>query len=183
MDAEFPEYCERFFRELDKESRKGTFNILSDRVARYENYVQLFVERQPQTGRQIILKIDLVNDVASHYGDIELDETLGRVDSWRNILSNKISALYRLEAKDLVDLWTLSKIKSFNWREIIREASSKEAGTDSVLIYELLKSFPGSELSSIKWIRPKPQKNAILQDIKIMAEDIFEGLDNSLQSK
>jgi len=99
-----------------------------------------------------------VYDVSSHYGSFEWDDTLGKVDSWRNILSNKVSALYRVEAKDVVDLWNLAKLKCFNWSEIVREASSKEAGIDPLVIYDLLKSFPKEELSSIKWIEPEPDK-------------------------
>ena len=85
-----------------------------NRVVRYEDYVQLFVEQQSVHDKGVILKIDLVNDVAAHYGNMEWDGTLGRIDSWRNILSNKISALYRVEAKDVIDLWALAKIKSFS---------------------------------------------------------------------
>jgi hypothetical protein len=108
---------------------------------------------------------------------------LGRIDSWRNILSNKISALYRVEAKDVIDLWALAKIKSFSWAEIIREASSKEAGLDPVVIYDLLKSFPKEELSAIKWIGQGPNENIILGDLSIMADEIFEGMENSLTVK
>jgi len=128
----------------------------------------------------VTLKVDLVNDVAPHYGTIEWDDILGRVDSWRNILSNKVSALYRVEAKDVIDLWTLARIKTFNWAEITREASSKEAGLDPVVFYDLLKSFPKEELSTIKWIDPRPDEEVILGDLSVMADEIFEGQENSL---
>jgi len=179
-DPEFSNWAERLYTELEIESRRGCFVVLFDRVVRYEDYVQLFVEQQSIHDKGVILKIDLVNDVAAHYGNIEWDGTLGRVDSWRNILSNKISALYRVEAKDVIDLWALAKIKSFNWAGIIREASSKEAGLDPVVIYDLLKSFPREELSAIKWIGQGPNENFILGDLSVMADEIFEGLENSL---
>ena len=120
------------------------------------------------------------DDVAAHYGKIERDDTLGRIDSWRNILSNKVSALYRVEAKDVIDLWALSRMKSFNWAEILREACSKEAGIDPVILYDLLMSFPREELSAIKWVGVKPIELNILRDLKVMAVEIFEGSDNSL---
>ena len=179
-DPEFSNWAERFYTELEIESRRGSFAVLFDRVVRYEDYVQIFVEQQSIHGKGVILKIDLVNDVAAHYGKIEWDGTLGRVDSWQNILLNKISALYRVEAKDVIDLWALAKIKSFNWAGIIREASSKEAGLDPVVIYDLLKSFPSKELSAIKWIGQGPDKDIILGDLSVMAVEIFEGMENSL---
>jgi len=111
---------------------------------------------------------------------IEWDNTLGRVDSWRNILSNKISALYRVEAKDVIDLWALSRLKSFNWANIMREACSKEAGLDPVILYDLLRSFPREELSAIKWIGQRPVEDSILCDLSVMADEIFEGVENSL---
>ncbi|MBL7178221.1 MAG: nucleotidyl transferase AbiEii/AbiGii toxin family protein [Desulfobacteraceae bacterium] len=178
-DSEFSSWAERLYAELETESRRGSFAILSDRVIRFEDYVQLFVQ-QSRHNQRVTLKIDLVNDVAPHYGTIEWDEALGRVDSWRNILSNKVSALYRVEAKDVIDLWTLARIKTFNWTEIIREASSKEAGLDPVVLYDLLKSFPKEELSNIKWIDPRPDEEIILGDLSVMADEIFEGHENSL---
>ncbi len=180
-DGDFHNWTERLYSELEIESRRGSFDILYDRIARYEDYVQLFLKQQPiHQNEGTMLKIDLINDVAAHYGDIESDEILGKVDSWRNILSNKISALYRIEPKDVIDLWTLAKIKAFDWGEIIKEASSKEAGLDPLLIYDLLKSFPREELSTIKWAGRMPDEDLLFSELSIMAEEIFEGLDNGL---
>ena len=179
-DPDFSKWIERFYAALEKESRHGSFSILTDRVLRFEDYVQIFLQQQSPGNEAVTLKMDLVNDVAPHYGDIEWDNALGRVDSWRNILSNKVSALYRVEAKDVVDLWTLARIRRFNWAEIIREASSKEAGLDPVLLYDLLKSFPREELSSIQWIKPEPDEDLIMADLKVMADEMFEGRENTL---
>lgn len=179
-DTEFSNWSERFYSELEMESRHGAFTVLTDRVMRFEDYVQLSLEQESIHHEKVVLRIDLVNDVAPHYGIIEFDEILGRVDSWRNILSNKVSALYRIEPKDVVDLWALAKIKAFNWAEIIHEASSKNAGLDPVVLYDLLRSFPAHELSAIKWIEPKPSEDLILCDLRVMAEEIFTGQENSL---
>ena len=103
------------------------------------------------------------------------------MDSWRNILSNKVAALYRIEPKDVVDLWSLAKLKPFNWAEIIREASSKEAGLDQLVLYDLLKSFPKKELSAIKWIASYNAEE-LMTDLSIMADDLFGASDNSLHS-
>jgi len=178
-DPDFSKWIERFYSALEKESRQGSISILTDRVLRFEDYVQVFLQ-QSFENETIILKLDLVNDVAPHYGDIEWDNTLGRVDAWRNILSNKVAALYRIEAKDVVDLWTLSRMRGFNWGEIIREASSKEAGLDPVVLYDLLKTFPREALSSIKWIGPQPEEDLLIGDLNVMADEMFEGKENTL---
>ena len=109
----------------------------------------------------------------------EYDETLGTIDSWRNILSNKLSSIFRYEAKDFVDIWIISKKRAFLWREIIREAKTKEAGTDPIVIYEILKSFPSDVLPAIKWNRRVDEK-AFIHDLNIIAEDIFKGNQNTL---
>ncbi|MFP4037444.1 MAG: hypothetical protein ACLFUE_07975, partial [Desulfobacteraceae bacterium] len=62
------------------------------------------------------------------------------------------------------------------------EASSKEAGLDPVVLYDLLKSFPKEELSAIKWIEPKPNDELFFADLGLMAEDIFSGRVNSLMA-
>jgi len=79
------------------------------------------------------LKIDIINDVAKHFGELEYEDVLGRIDSWRNILSNKITALFRPEPKDVADILFISLNKSFNWKEIINEAKTKEVGVEPLL--------------------------------------------------
>jgi len=49
-----------------------------------------------------------------------------------------------------------------------------------VVFYDLLKSFPKEELSTIKWIDPRPDEEVILGDLSVMADEIFEGQENSL---
>jgi len=102
---------------------------------------------------EIELKVDLVNDVAMHYGKLIDDSKLGKVDSIRNILSNKLAALFRYEAKDIVDVWFICRNFKCDFKEIISEAKSKEAGVDPVAVYEILGSFPLSYLGLIKWVK------------------------------
>jgi len=179
--SEFSIWTERLYTELQKRSEQGGFTILTDKIMKYENYAQFFIQREISEGLKIDLKMDLVNDVAPHYGGFEWDDILGRVDSWRNILSNKISALFRVEAKDVVDLWSLANSYSFNWSELIQEASSKEAGIDPLLLYDLLKSFPTEQLSAIKWIGTRPNDGKFSKELDSMAQDIFDGRENSLK--
>jgi hypothetical protein len=53
---------------------------------------------------EVELKIDLVNDVAAHYGRMIDAPILGRIDSVRNILSNKLTALFRSEPMGNIDI-------------------------------------------------------------------------------
>ncbi len=85
---------------------------------------------------------------ASALTEFETHERLGTIDSWRNILSNKISALFRFEPKDVADIWILSKKKAFEWNIILDEAKTKEAGVDPEIIYN--RAVPKIQITSTK---------------------------------
>ena len=67
------------------------------------------------------LIIDFVNDLEFHYGGFEAVDFFHKIDSWRNILSNKLSAISRLEPTDAADTLFIAKNFSFDWPEIIDE--------------------------------------------------------------
>jgi len=125
------------------------------------------------------LKIDLVQDVAPHFGELVESDVLGRVDSLRNILSNKLSALFRYEPKDIVDIRTIARNFPCDWRTIVQDAKSKEASLEPLSLYEILTSFPEELLQSIKWIRPVDSKQ-FKEDLKVIAENILKGERNAL---
>ena len=60
-----------------------------------ENFLQFFIRKE-----KVELKVDMVNDVAPHYSDLIYDERFGKVNSLRNILSNKFLAVFSYEAKN-----------------------------------------------------------------------------------
>lgn len=173
-DIYFNQHIEALYKVLQEKQRAGLFSIDYQRTRRSENFFQLFILKE-----DVELKIDLVNDVASHYGDFINNHVLGKIDSLRNILSNKLSAIFRYEPKDVVDIWIICKNFKCNLREIIDEAKSKEAGVDPVAIYEILSSFPLDKLSIIKWIE-KPETETFKKEIMQIAEDILHGRENSL---
>jgi hypothetical protein len=72
--------------------------------------------------------------------------------------------------------------KSFNWRDIVAEAKSKEVGADPEIFYEILMSFPLKSLNSIKWITP-PDAGTFRTHLEIIASDILYGRMNSLSRK
>jgi len=175
-DEKYSSYVEKLLSYLEKNKSTLGISINYERLTKSENYTQLFL-----SGDQVELKIDLINDIAVYFGEFENDEELGKVDNWRNILSNKVSALFRFEIKDYVDIWIISKNKKFNWREILLEAKQKEVGVDPVEIFNLFTSFPFDNLGLIKWSSSFDNKE-IEKDFSAIAGDIFHGRDNSLCS-
>lgn len=173
-DSNFENFVELFFRILNEREEKKDFIIDKQNVTKSNNYMQIFLSKETAN-----LKIDLVNDVAAHYGEFLFDNKLGKIDSLRNILSNKFSALFRFEVKDVVDIWMICKNYKCNFREIIKEAKSKEVGVDPVAIFEILSTFPVDKLDLIKWI-DKPDPNIFKQDITQIANDVLYGRENSL---
>lgn len=123
--------------------------------------------------------IDLVNDVAQHYGSFETHPALGKIDSWRNILSNKFSALFRFEPKDIADIWIIARNRQFSWKDIVRESKTKESGVEPETVFHILKSFPEDKLNILQWIQ-KPEFSQVKSDLERISEDIFYGRDNSL---
>jgi predicted nucleotidyltransferase component of viral defense system len=179
-DTSYNRYVENIFSTLEENQSVGNYFIDYQRLRKEENYAQFFLTKKAaQENIDVELKIDLVNDVASHYGDFEHSKTLGLVDSWRNILSNKLSALFRYEAKDFVDIWIIAKSKTFHWKEIIPEAKTKEVGVDPIAIFEILKSFPSEVLSSVKW-NIKVDEKVFISELSTIADDIFYGNENNL---
>jgi len=169
-------YVEDVFSALEENQAVGEYFIDYQRLRKEENYAQFFLKKiiSPEN-----MDVELKIDIVARYGAFAHSETLGLVDSWRNILSNKLSALFRYEAKDFVDIWIIAKKKTFHWKEIIPEAKTKEVGVDPIAIFEILKSFPSDVLSSIKWNIQVDEK-AFISDLSIIADDIFYGNENSL---
>ena len=173
-DGSFGEYCTSIYQKLNDSQNQLNFIIDRQRLKLSNNFMQLFILKD-----DFELKIDLVNDVAPHYGEFIIDRVLGKIDSLRNILSNKFSALYRFEPKDVADIWIICKNYKCNFKEIISEAKNKEAGVDPVSIFEILSTFPTDKLNLIKWIR-KPDPLQFKNDLSIIADDIFNARENSI---
>ena len=61
---------------------------------RSEQYARVLI-----TAGELTLKVDFVNDSAPRFGALLSAGLFPRIDSLRNILSNKVTALYRLRAR------------------------------------------------------------------------------------
>ena len=143
---------------------------------RYENFTSIIIVNKKF---QASLKIDFINDVAAHFGEITSTDLFCRTDSIRNILSNKITALFRMEAKDIADIREIALHNSFNWKELILEASEKEGGLEIPILVQYLQGIPRQNFEDINWIR-KPDWAEFKKDIAVIAGEILLGVDNSL---
>jgi predicted nucleotidyltransferase component of viral defense system len=99
------------------------------------------------------LKLDFVNDVASHFGEIIETDVFFRTDSIRNILSNKITCLFRFAAKDLADLREIALRTKVDWSQAINDARHKEAGIEIPIICDILRGMPQREFETIAWVK------------------------------
>jgi hypothetical protein len=175
-DTKYSEYIELLTDKFIQYQNIYSYKIDYQHILKTSSYTKIFLTSN-QTN--VKLKIELINDVASHFSGFQIDKILGKIDSWQNILSNKLTAIFRYEPKDIVDIWAISKRFPFSWIEIIEEAKTKEAGIDPIVIKEILCSFPVNILESIKWVR-EIDKYLFIQELTKISDDVFEGKNNSL---
>jgi hypothetical protein len=127
-----------------------------------------------------ILKLDFVNDVLFRSG-VPVSASLYRLtDTPLNILSNKICALSRLSAKDVIDIVYISAGYPFEWSEIISDASEKDMWVNPVEAAKILDEFPLYKLSEIRWIDKIPDSQLFELQLKVIIKDILQGNSNSL---
>jgi len=166
---DFKNQCNRVITFLKKSNWECDVTSTSD------SFVRVFLEDGP-----LSMKIDFVNDVPFHYGKLEDFSIYSKIDNWRNILSNKISALGRMEAKDIADVLFIALKYSFEWEEIILEAKEKDLWVDPLQICKIIKEFPLEFLTNIKWITDIDM-DKMKGLLKILHDDICYGKSNSLK--
>jgi hypothetical protein len=176
-DDAFQDWIERVLESLYKAEKRNELVVERKTIRRFKDFVQIFVHEPREEHSS--LKVDFVNDVAAHYGVFEENKLLGKIDGWQNILSNKISALFRFEPKDIADIWVISQKKKFDWRTILEEGKSKEAGVEPEIIYNIMRSFPVQKFDIVRWVH-KPEYAQVKNDLEKIANDLFYGRENSL---
>ncbi|TVQ07600.1 MAG: hypothetical protein EA359_00035 [Balneolaceae bacterium] len=132
------------------------------------------------TERQLELKIEFINDVEHRTGDIRKHIIFPRIDSWQNILSNKITALTRNEPKDWIDILYISYEYPFNWMELIEEAKKKDSWVEEIKVASYFHEV--EYISDVRFIHP-PDTETILTDLRTIAKDILIGGENTLAPK
>jgi len=142
-----------------------------ENFCREKDFTSLMVGHQDSRG---LLKLDFVNDLVPHFGDIQETGLFCRTDSVRNILSNKLSAIYRYAPKDVADIWAIATRESIDWAQIIREGKEKEAGLDIRHVCGILKGMPQEKFETILWTE-KPDWQVFCDDIARIVLDMLEG--------
>ena len=130
----------------------------------------------------IELKLDFVNDVPYRVESPIETPLFSRTDHWRNILSNKITALQRDAPKDIADLIFLCKTYSFRWSEMIEHASMKDMWVSELEVSRYIAEYNVEQLSIVKWISSPNMKEAG-EILRVIAKDVILGAENSLHKK
>jgi predicted nucleotidyltransferase component of viral defense system len=127
------------------------------------------------------LKIDFVNDVPFRYGSPNTTPLFVRTDNVHNILSNKVTALGRYSARDVVDIVYICEYLKFNWEVIMNDASEKDLWVNPVHVVEVLDQFPVEKLQEINWVIESPSHEWFVSRINRIIPDILDGSANSLK--
>jgi len=123
---------------------------------------------------EIKLKLDFVNDVAAHFGEIVKTDIFHRTDSIRNMLSNKLTAIFRFAAKDVVDIREIAIREKVDWTQAINDARQKEGGIEIPIICDILTGMPQREFETIAWTT-KPEWEVFRSDIDRIVHQMISG--------
>ncbi len=140
-----------------------------------EGFVRMNIREE-----QIMLKLDFVNDVPFRREAPVLTELYRFTDTPLNILSNKVTALPRLEAKDVADIVFISLKYSFNWASVISEAAEKDIWVNPPETARILDEFPVERLTILNWIDQAPDPLWFGSRLRIIIKEILEGSNNTL---
>lgn len=121
----------------------------------------------------ILLKLEWVNDVPAHVGQIQEHPVFGRLDSAENILANKVTALLdRQEPKDLADIWGFCQKMGLSLSSAIENAESKAAGVFPADLARLLCSAREDDWAAVRWITP-PSVDIYLAQLYELGEKLL----------
>ena len=133
-----------------------------------------FVSLKVYKNNDVLLKLDFVNDSVPQFGEPVKTDLFYRTDTVRNILSNKLSAIFRFAAKDVSDIREIALREKVNWSTIITEARQKEAGLELIYLSEILTGMPQKEFETIAWVK-KPDWEDFHNDIQNIVFDMLSG--------
>ena len=125
------------------------------------------------THNDTTLKIEMINDVPSHIGEIRQHPILGRIDSPENILANKLTALIgREEPRDLADIWGLCTKLGLSIQDAIEGATSKATGIYPLDIARRLCTATHKDWEQVRWIEP-PDPTQFLKELNQLGEKLI----------
>jgi hypothetical protein len=124
---------------------------------------------------ETVLKVEMINDVPSHIGEIRSDPVLGRLDSAENILANKVTALVdREEPKDLADIWGFCCRLGLSLPTALEGAGSKAAGIFPAEVARRLCSATRDDWRLVRWA-DAPDPEQFISDLLRLGEDLILG--------
>ena len=173
-NSDFLNELKKSLDEIKRHCENEKIYFLKNELIISDSYGKCLIEKD-----DILLKIDFVNDIPERFGKVIQSNKYLNIDSLQNMLSNKISALFRYEPKDIVDIWIIAKNTKFNWKEMIYQAKEKEHGVDPIICADIIRTFPYDKLEQIKWER-KFDSSEIINDLNIISKEILTGSDNSI---
>ena len=165
-DPEYDEQVDILFEKLQEE---GFYWDSSEDFVKAPDFKSIKVRWNESDA---VLKLDFVNDSTPHFGDFCPADFFNRIDPVRNILSNKLGAIFRLAGKDVADIREIALHETINWTEMLFEARQKDAGVDFPYIAEILKTMPKTEFEAINWIN-NPGWDVFQKDIGDIAFDML----------
>jgi hypothetical protein len=121
------------------------------------------------------LKVEMVNDVPAHVGEVRTHPVLGRVDSPENILANKLTALVdRQEPKDLADVWGFCIRMGLSLGEALRGAQGKAVGLFAPDVARVLLGTTAADWQLVRWIDP-PDAGRWVADLHRLGDGLLLG--------
>lgn len=162
-DERFSLWAERLVQELVACDAWRTEVVL-----REPRFVRLSLVKEPGA-----LKIELINDVPTHVGELRQHPILGRLDSPENILANKLTALLdREEPKDLADVWGFCCRYGLSVSNALADAHGKAAGLFPADLARVLLSAKSSDWELVQWI-DAPEPATYLAELRNIGEELL----------
>lgn len=129
--------------------------------------------RLVETDGDLVMKIEMVNDVPAHVGELRRDPVLGLVDSAENILANELTAVVdRKEPRDLADIWGFCCRLGLSCEVALENAHSKAAGLFPADVARALLSTTKDDWELVRWSEP-PDSTRYLDDLKRLGERLL----------
>jgi len=121
----------------------------------------------------VILKIEMINDVAAHVGEVWVHPVLGRLDSAGNILANKLTAVVdRREPKDLADIWGFCCRMNLSCAAALEGAHSKAAGLFPADVARALLTVTVDDWKLVRW-SDAPDAARFIADLTAVGERLL----------
>ena len=125
------------------------------------------------TDADIVLKIEMVNDVPAHVGELKRDPVLGLLDSAENILANKLTAVVdRKEPRDFADIWGFCCRLGLSCEAALEGAQSKAAGLFPADVARTLLSITEDDWQLVRW-HDAPESHRFIGDLKAIGERLL----------